>query len=324
MDADTLGLACALADIAIYKPADLIELAREGVLNELVVTTADDLEQRAASAASVQSQVADRRAGALAQAEARAADADRRRKEAERKCSAAEERCAAAEARGRVSLRLQIHPWLRRRGTATAGTQTPILSTHQVSVSTQAPSQELAAAVAEQQRKEQQLLQESARQRAQDVCLPVLVRALEAAETAERVASKKLQDTREAREAVRFTAEKRAREAAAAAADRAAAREDRVASSAVVAAAQSELASLRAAAAALEEERARGEGLVAKAGERIAWLERAEKDLRSALGSVRQEYDTAYEEWMAALDRLWDERCVYKGALKELEDEHYL
>ena len=63
---------------------------------------------------------------------------------------------------------------------------------------------------------------------------------------------------------------------------------------------------------------------MAKAGERIAWLERAEKDLRSALGSVRQEYDTAYEEWMAALDRLWDERCVYMGALKELEDEHYL
>eukprot|EP00966_Prymnesium_polylepis_P070858 1646424-Prymnesium_polylepis.2 len=83
MDANTLGLACALADIAIYKPADFIELAREGVLNELVVTTAGDLERRAALAASVQSAVADRRAARVADAEAMAAEADRRRMEAE-------------------------------------------------------------------------------------------------------------------------------------------------------------------------------------------------------------------------------------------------
>ena len=41
MDAETLGLACALADLGIYKLADLIEHARGGVLNELVLTAVE-------------------------------------------------------------------------------------------------------------------------------------------------------------------------------------------------------------------------------------------------------------------------------------------
>ena len=109
MDADTLGLACALADMAIYKLADLVELAREGVLNELILTAVElqNLEQRAAEAVTLQSSLACRRAAQLSQADARAAEAERRQAEAEAKC-------AAAEARGPVALHLQVHPQLHR------------------------------------------------------------------------------------------------------------------------------------------------------------------------------------------------------------------
>ena len=64
----------------------------------------------------------------------------------------------------------------------------------------------------------------------------------------------------------------------------------------------------------------KGEREVAKARERICWLERAEKHLRDELGGVREAYDMSHNEWIAALDRLWTERSVYKGALKELEE----
>ena len=60
MDAETLGLACALADLGIYKLADLIEHARGRVLNELVLTAVEqqNLKQRAAEAVTLQSSVA--------------------------------------------------------------------------------------------------------------------------------------------------------------------------------------------------------------------------------------------------------------------------
>ena len=67
------------------------------------------------------------------------------------------------------------------------------------------------------------------RERASEICLPVLARALNAAEEAERLASRKLRDAHEAQDAVRHMAERRAREAAAAAADKAEALEQRAA-----------------------------------------------------------------------------------------------
>ena len=140
-----------------------------------------NLEQRAAEAVTLQSSLACRRAAQLSQADARAAEAERRQAEAEAKC-------AAAEARGPVALHLQVHPQLHRGDMVNARTQTPVLNKEQVSVSTQAPSPEVGAAVAEQQREEQRLLEASARERACEICLPVLVRALRAAEEAERMA----------------------------------------------------------------------------------------------------------------------------------------
>ena len=83
---------------------------------------------------------------------------------------------------------------------------------------------------------------------------------------------------------------------------------------------QSELASLRVAAAATEEERARAEREVERAKETITWLEQAKKDLRADLAGTRDAYGASYEEWESAPDRLWTERSVYKGALKELEE----
>ena len=49
MDADTLGLASALALLGIHKLADLVELARTGSLVEMILTAVEqqDLEQRA-------------------------------------------------------------------------------------------------------------------------------------------------------------------------------------------------------------------------------------------------------------------------------------
>ena len=72
-------------------------------------------------------------------------------------------------------------------------------------------------------------MEESARQRAHDVLLPVLKRAITAAEAADRVVSEKQVLAQRCMESVRLMAERRAREAAAAAADRAAAAEERAA-----------------------------------------------------------------------------------------------
>ena len=49
-------------------------------------------------------------------------------------------------------------------------------------------------------------------------------------------------------------------------------------------------------------------------------MERAEDDLRAELGEVRDAYDDSHDDWTSALDRLWSEQSVYKGALKELEE----
>ena len=72
-----------------------------------------------------------------------------------------------------------------------ARTQTPTLMTGNVSVATQAPSSQVTAAVAKHQHEQQlrleQQMEESARQRAQHVLLPVLERAITAAEAADRV-----------------------------------------------------------------------------------------------------------------------------------------
>lgn len=240
---------------------------------------------------------------------ARAEAAELRVKELERQC-------AEAEAKRPVSLSLQIHPQLQRGGMAHARTQTPIVMRDQISVSTQAPLPQEAAAAAKQQRQHYQQLEERAPKKACDALVPALERGVAAAEAAERAAAQQQQDAQRMLEAVRPTAERAACEAAAAAADREAVREERARLSVT----QSELASLRVVAALAEEERARGEGEVVKARERISWLERAEKHLRDELGGVREAYDMSHNEWMAALDRLWTERSVYKGALKELEE----
>ena len=105
--------------------------------------------------------------------------------------------------------------------------------TGNVSVATQAPSSQVAAAVAKHQHEQQlrleQQMEESARQRAQHMLLPVLERAITAAEAADRVVSEKQVLAQRCMESVRLMAERRAREAAAAAADRAAAAEERAA-----------------------------------------------------------------------------------------------
>ena len=297
MDPSTLALSSALADLCIYNVTDLVALARGGVLHEMILHEADhrNREQRVSEAVDVHSSVAERRATQLAEAEARAADA-------ERKLAEAEASCAAADARGGpIILSLRIHPQLQRGSMRNARTQTSVLNKEQkVNVSTQAPSAEFAAAIAEQHLKEQQQLKQRAHERARVACLPAVERALAAAEAAERVVSQKQLDAHKAREAERVMAEKGARVAAAAAADRVAAAEERT----MVAATHSELASLRAAAAATEEERARAEREVAKGRERIAWLERAEDDLRAELGEVRDAYDDSHDDWTSALDRL--------------------
>ena len=74
MDADTQGLASALALLGIYKVADLVELARIGSLVEMILTAAEQqhLEQRANEAVSGLLAAAEQRATRAAQAEARA------------------------------------------------------------------------------------------------------------------------------------------------------------------------------------------------------------------------------------------------------------
>ena len=161
----------------------------------------------------MQSSVAVRRAAQLAQAVARAAEAERRQAEAEAKS-------AAAEAAGPVRLSLQIHSQTSARSHVVhARTQTPVRFPGQVSVGTQAPLSQEAAAAAKQQQQQRQQLEERAQERgARDAVVPLLARAVASAEAAQRAASQQL-------EAVRPTAERSAREAAAAAADREAAME---------------------------------------------------------------------------------------------------
>ena len=55
MDADNLGLASGLAMLGIYMVSDLVELARAGLLHEMIVDAADrqNLEQRVTDAVSV-------------------------------------------------------------------------------------------------------------------------------------------------------------------------------------------------------------------------------------------------------------------------------
>ena len=228
MDADNLGLASGLAMLGIYMVSDLVELARAGLLHEMIVDAADrqNLEQRVIDAVSVHTSVAAKRVSRLSQANTRAAAAELRVKELERQC-------AEAEAKRPVSLSLQIHPQLKRGGMVNARTQTPTLMTGNVSVATQAPLSHVTAAVAKHQHEQQlrleQQMEESARQRAQNVLLPVLERAITAAEAADRVVSEKQVLAQRCMESVRLMAERRAQEAAAAAADRAAAAEERAA-----------------------------------------------------------------------------------------------
>ena len=224
MDADTLGLASGLAMLGIHMASDLVGLARAGVLHELIVDAADhrNLEQHATEAVRVHTSVAAERVSRLSQANARAEAAELRVKELERQC-------AEAEAKRPVSLSLQIHPQLQRGGMAHARTQTPILTRNQASVSTQAPLPQEAAAAAKQQLQHYQQLEQRAQEEARATVLPLLQRSVHAAEAAERSALQKVQDTQKLLEAIGFTAERRAREAAAATADRAAAAEDRLA-----------------------------------------------------------------------------------------------
>lgn len=152
----------------------------------------------------------------LTQAEAPAAAADRRQLE-------------AALAHQPVKLSVQILPHLHRARCMNARTQTPALMKTQVSVASQVPSSEVAAAAAKQQRHDKQLQALSARQKARDELVPVLERAITAAEEAERRASEKQADVRRSWDCMRLMAERRAREAAAATADRRAAAEERAA-----------------------------------------------------------------------------------------------
>ena len=73
MDADTQGLASALALLDIYNVADLVELAHTGSLVEMILTAVEqqDLEQRATEAVSGLRAAAEQRATHAAQAEAR-------------------------------------------------------------------------------------------------------------------------------------------------------------------------------------------------------------------------------------------------------------
>ena len=256
MDATTQGLASALTVLGINNLADLVEIARSGVLEEMIVTAVEwqNLEQRVNEAVVVQTLVAERRAAQLAQAEERAAEAERRQAEAEAKS-------AAAEAAGPVRLSIQIHPQTSARSHMVhARTQTPVRFPDQVSVGTQAPSPQDAAAAAKQQQQQRQQLEKRAQERARDAVVPLLARAVASAEAAQRAALQQL-------EAVRPTAERSAREAASAAADREAAMEQR----GQLAAVQSELRSLKIAAALVEEERERAQ-------ERVASLEREKVD----------------------------------------------
>ena len=86
LDAETLGLASGLAMLGIYVVSDLVELARDGLLDEMIADAADrqNLEHRVTDAVSVHASVAAERASRLSQANARAEAAELRVKELER------------------------------------------------------------------------------------------------------------------------------------------------------------------------------------------------------------------------------------------------
>ena len=235
MDAHSQGLASALAELGISNLADLVDCARAGVLNEVILYAVEhrDLEQRVAEAVIVVAAAADRRSDRLARAEAQAEAAEMKHREVQARLCATEA-AQPAKVVQPVSLSLQIR---RRADVANAGTQMPTLGINRQSVGTQVPSPQEAAAAAKQQRQQQQRLEASAHERARAALVPVLARAVAASEAAEWAASQQQQDAQRRLEAVRPTAERAAREAASAAADR-----------------QAAAASVTAAAAAAEEE----------------------------------------------------------------------
>jgi hypothetical protein len=246
----TIGLASALAELGVYNLKGLVDCCRSGLLHDVVLVAYEhqDLAKRVDEAVRLHSLVDERRSAKLASAEARAAEADQRRLEAEA-------RYAELSARHPVALSLQIHPHLRHGGSVHRGTQTSLFL-GQKSVSTQMPTTQEQAVITKQQQREQALqLERTSLQKAEGAG------AVASAQAAEKEAAmcRKVTEMQQLQEATRLMAERTAREAAAAAADRAAAEEDR----GRLAAAQSELASLKALATASEEERACAETRIA-------------------------------------------------------------
>ena len=164
MDAHSQGLASALAELGISNLADLVDCARAGVLNEVILYAVEhrDLEQRVAEAVIVVAAAADRRSDRLARAEAQAEAAERKNREVQARLCATEA-AQPAKVVQPVSLSLQIR---RRADVANAGTQMPTLGINRQSVGTQVPSPQEAAAAAKQQRQQQQRLEASAHERA--------------------------------------------------------------------------------------------------------------------------------------------------------------
>ena len=79
MDAETLGLASGLAMLGIYNVSDLVELARAGLLHEMIVDAAGrQLEQHVTDAVIVHTSLAAERVSRLSQANARAEAAELR------------------------------------------------------------------------------------------------------------------------------------------------------------------------------------------------------------------------------------------------------
>jgi hypothetical protein len=81
----SLGIAVVLTELGFQNLADLIDSARLGVLQKVLLTAYDHhhLEQRVNEAICIQTVEAERQAMALVQAESRAAGAEQRRAEAE-------------------------------------------------------------------------------------------------------------------------------------------------------------------------------------------------------------------------------------------------
>ena len=187
MDSGTLGLASALAELGIYELADLVEMARAGDLHEMIVVAVDQgqLEQRVEQAVRIHKLAADRRAALLSQAEARAAAAERLQRQAEARHTSLPQKPIMPSVQVQ-QVSSTVSGCLRN-----ASTQTPTRMMAQVSVATQVQSSEIAAAAEMKQRENEELLVLSARQRAHNDLLPVLERAIAAAEAAERMASER-------------------------------------------------------------------------------------------------------------------------------------